>query len=212
VLSNCPALSSLRAAKTTDAICPIYSRHALTLRFTFRTVLTRRKAIAGLAAAPLARFAKRESAPTQHGIDPSDGQAENALSVTTVESRTISVRINRSYKEVYEFLVLPENWNAWAAGLGRSIRRTQDGWIGDSQDGQLKVRFTPRNDFGVVDHYVTRKSGVTLYVPMRLVTNGGGCELMFTLFREPDMSDERYAADAEFVNKDLNTLKQLLER
>jgi hypothetical protein len=47
---------------------------------------------------------------------------------------------------------------------------------------------------------------------MRLIVNGGGCELLFTLFREPGMSDERYAGDLEFVKKDLKGLKELLEK
>src|SRR5512140_971008 len=47
----------------------------------------------------------------------------------TVESRTITVRIDRPFGKVYEFLVDPTNWNQWAFGLGRNIRRSQDGWI-----------------------------------------------------------------------------------
>jgi hypothetical protein len=47
---------------------------------------------------------------------------------------------------------------------------------------------------------------------MRLINNGGGCELLFTLFREPNASDEQYASDADFVKRDLNGLKELLER
>ena len=130
----------------------------------------------------------------------------------TVESRTVSVRINRPFRVVYDFLAVPENWNTWAAGLGKSIRRTSDGWIADSPDGPLRVRFTPRNNFGVVDHYVKRNSGDEIHVPMRVIANGAGSELLFTLFREPGMSDGRFAADLEFVNKDLRVLKSVLEK
>jgi hypothetical protein len=47
---------------------------------------------------------------------------------------------------------------------------------------------------------------------MRLITNGSGCELLFTLFREPGITDESYNADANFVQRDLNALKELLEK
>jgi hypothetical protein len=40
----------------------------------------------------------------------------------TVESRSITVRIDRPFDKVYEFLVDPANWNQWAFGLGRNIR------------------------------------------------------------------------------------------
>jgi hypothetical protein len=51
--------------------------------------------------------------------------------------------------------------------------------------------------------------GVEVYVPLRVVANGDGSEL--TLFRQPQMSDDKFEADTEWVQRDLATLKQLLE-
>jgi hypothetical protein len=130
----------------------------------------------------------------------------------TIESRTLSVRINQPFTRVYEFLVDPAHWNQWAFGLGKSLRKSNSGWIADSDGGMLKVRFTARNPYGVLDHTVVRPSGAPVYVPMRLITNGSGCELLFTLFREPGITDERYNSDANFVQSDLNRLKELLEK
>ena len=131
---------------------------------------------------------------------------------TTVESRTITVRIDRPFAKVNELLVDPANWNQWAFGLGKNIRRSPGGWIADSDGGTAKVQFTARNSFGVVDHTVIRPSGQRVYVPMRLIANRNGCELLFTLFREPGMSDAQFASDAGFVQRDLNRLKTLLEK
>ena len=130
----------------------------------------------------------------------------------TVESRTLTVRIDRPFDKVYEFLVDPANWNQWAFGLGKNIRHSQDGWIADSGSGVAEVQFTPRNSLDVVDHTVIRPSGQRVYVPMRLIANGSGCELLFILFREPNMSDAQFASDAGFVQRDLNGLKRLLEK
>lgn len=130
----------------------------------------------------------------------------------TVESRTITVRIDRPFDKVYEFLVDPANWNQWAFGLGKNVRRSKDGWVADSDGGIARVQFTARNNFGVVDHTVIRPSGQRVYIPMRLIANGSGCELLFTLFREPNMSDAQFASDAGFVQRDLNRLKTLLEK
>jgi hypothetical protein len=47
---------------------------------------------------------------------------------------------------------------------------------------------------------------------MRLIANSSGCELLFTLFREPNMSDAQFHSDAGFVQRDLNGLKRLLEK
>jgi len=143
-----------------------------------------------------------------------DSQVAVAASTQTltVESRAITVRIDRPFDKVYEFLVDPANWNQWAFGLGKNIRRSQDGWIADSGSGVARVQFTPQNSFGIVDHTVIRSSGQRVYVPMRLITNGRGCELIFTLFREPNMSDAQFASDSGFVQRDLNGLKTLLEQ
>lgn len=54
-------------------------------------------------------------------------------------------------------------------------------------------------------------SGVEVYVPMRVVKNGNGSEVMLTVFQTPEMTDERYAEDIKTVEKDLNHLKTVIE-
>lgn len=65
--------------------------------------------------------------------------------------------------------------------------------------------------WGVLDHWVTPAPGVEVYVPMRVVANGEGSEVIFTLFQQPGMTDEQFAADARLVEQDLATLKKVLE-
>ena len=127
------------------------------------------------------------------------------------ETRNLSVSINRRPREVYDFVSVPENFPKWATGLGKSLRKMNDEWVAETPQGPMKIRFTERNDFGVLDHYVIPKLGTEIYIPMRVIANGAGSELIFTLFRLPDMSDEKYAEDTEWVMWDLNALKKLLE-
>ena len=47
---------------------------------------------------------------------------------------------------------------------------------------------------------------------MRVVANGTGAEVMFTLLRTPGMTEDAFAADAAAVERDLKALKALLER
>jgi sensor domain CHASE-containing protein len=46
---------------------------------------------------------------------------------------------------------------------------------------------------------------------MRVFPNNDGSELIFTLYRQPDMSDQMFTEDAEAVSRDLEKLKTLLE-
>jgi hypothetical protein len=48
--------------------------------------------------------------------------------------------------------------------------------------------------------------------PLLVVPNGDGAEVVFTLFRQPEMTDERFAADVAWVERDLTALKAVLER
>jgi hypothetical protein len=130
----------------------------------------------------------------------------------THQVRHISVSIERPPDEVYSFVSNPENLPKWATGLGRSIKKLNDEWIADSPMGRVKIRFAEENKFGVLDHEVFLESGVTINNPVRVIANGNGSEIFFTLIRHPDMSDEKFAQDAEWVEKDLRILKGLLEK
>jgi hypothetical protein len=125
--------------------------------------------------------------------------------------RHISVSINCSPQAVYDFASNPENLARWATGLGGSITKEKGEWIADSPMGKVRIRFAERNTYGVLDHDVILESGIQVHNPIRVVPNGGGSEVIFTLFRQPDMSDEKFAEDAQWVEKDLKILKALLE-
>jgi hypothetical protein len=131
--------------------------------------------------------------------------------LTTYQVRHISVTINRSPRDVYSFVSDPENLPKWATGLGGAIRQVNGEWIADSPMGQIKIRFAEKNRFGILDHEVVLGSGVKIDNPMRVIANGEGSEIFFTLIRRPDTSDEKFAEDAGWVEKDLKILKGLLE-
>ena len=124
----------------------------------------------------------------------------------------MSVSINRPPTDVYAFVSNPENLPKWATGLGGSIKNVLGEWIADAPMGQVKVKFADENQFGIVDHEIVLESGIKVYNPMRVIANGEGSEVFFTLIRQPEMSDEKFAQDAKWVEKDLGILKGLLEK
>jgi len=129
----------------------------------------------------------------------------------TSEVKFINVTILRSSDEVYAFIANPENLPRWASGLSGSIQRVGSDWIAESPMGKIRIKFADRNSFGVVDHDVTLSSGMVVYNPMRVLKNNEGSEVVFTLFRQPNMSDEQFAQDEAWIKKDLATLKSILE-
>jgi len=128
------------------------------------------------------------------------------------EVRNITVSIRRSPKDVYTFVSNGENVPKWATGLGNEIRQVDGEWIARGPIGSVRVRFTPPNDLGVADHDVTLETGATVHNPIRVVPNGAGSSVIFTLLRLPGVSEQEFNEDARTVEKDLTILKGLLEQ
>ena len=132
--------------------------------------------------------------------------------MTTLPARIIHRSIQRDWRAVYAFAGKPENMPRWASGLASGLTRDGEDWIADGGPvGNVRVRFSPPNDFGVIDHTVTLPDGVKVENPLRVVPNGDGAEVMFTLLRQPDMDDAAFEQDAAHVARDLDALARLME-
>ena len=127
------------------------------------------------------------------------------------ESRHLSVYIDRPMVEVYAFASNPANLPRWAPGLGSSVVREKQDWFVETPEGPVRVTFAPENEYGVLDHEVVTPSGDTVYVPLRAIADGDGCEVVFTLRRAPGMTEAEFERDTALVIADLARLKKVLE-
>ncbi len=126
-------------------------------------------------------------------------------------ARIVHTSIARDWREVYAFMADYEKMPLWASGLSSGLTRDGEDWIAPGPLGNARVRFVAGNDYGVVDHLVTLEDGRQVQNALRVVPNGDGAEVMFTLLRQPGMSDAQFADDTAWVEKDLATLKSILE-
>lgn len=128
------------------------------------------------------------------------------------EAQHISIYIDCRPDKVYRFASNPENLPLWAAGLASSkVKKVGAVWLAEAPFGKVKITFAEDNIFGVMDHDVELESGQVVHNPMRVVPNREGSEFIFTLLRQPDMSDQQFEEDKQAVEKDLARLKSLLE-
>lgn len=134
-----------------------------------------------------------------------------ALSAKT-QSQVVSVHIAKPLATVAAYLAEPMNMNDWASGLGLSLREESGVWLANGPEGTVRIRFSPSNDFGIADHWVEVTPGVVVYIPLRAIAHGEGTDVQLTLLRLPDMSDEKFAEDADWIRRDLEALKNLLEK
>ena len=134
------------------------------------------------------------------------------MSNASFKSRQVSITIGLPPDKVYEFVSNPQNLPSWAGGLSGSIENVNGEWVAESPMGKVKIKFADRNKLGVLDHDVTLPSGETFYNPMRVVSNGDGSELLFTLYQRTGMSEKDFKNDEEQIKKDLEKLKVLVEK
>jgi hypothetical protein len=128
-------------------------------------------------------------------------------------ARTYSVSIQREWRALYEEIWRPEYFTRWASGLAESdLHREGDTWRAQGPEGPITIRFTEHNAHGVMDHVVDPGEGDPVHIPLRVIANGDGAEVMLTLFRQPGMDDEKFSADAKWIMRDLRRLKELAER
>lgn len=129
-----------------------------------------------------------------------------------MRATTLSVTIAADPRRVYAFMHDPANIPRWAEGLGRSVVQSGDVWVAETPQGKWTVRFAADNPFGVLDHYVRAGgTGPEIMNPVRVVPNGDGSEVIFTVFQQPGVSDADFSADIEAVRRDLVLLKRVLE-
>ena len=128
-----------------------------------------------------------------------------------MKSRHISCVIAATPDRVYDFAADPDNLPKWAEGLAKAdVKRDGDDLVVESPMGVVRVRFVPRNAYGVVDHDVTLPSGTTVKNPLRVIAHPEGAEVIFTI-RQLELTDDDFDRDCQMVAADLANLKRILE-
>ncbi len=126
-------------------------------------------------------------------------------------SVTLSISIACPPAAVAAFVADPRNLPQWAGGFCQSVRQEGDGWRVDTGQGEVGLRFTGPVEYGILDHVVTLTPELHVVVPMRVLPNEEGSEILFTLFRPSAMTEARLNQDIALVTADLQTLKRVME-
>lgn len=132
--------------------------------------------------------------------------------MSVMNTKTLGISINCQPKDVYEYITNPENLSEWATTFSFSVKKSERGeWIVETPEGEMKIKYVEKNEFGVADHYVVTPQGQKIYNPMRVFPNNTGCEVIFTIFQVSGMSDVKFLEDAKMVERDLKSLKNVME-
>ena len=129
-------------------------------------------------------------------------------------SSTLSVSIDNDPDVVFRYVTDPRNLPHWATGFALSVAAPGAGepeWTVQTSDGPVRLRFADDNPYRVADHWVRSPAGEVMN-PMRVLGNGSGAEVLFTLFRAAGVSDADHERDRSLVTADLARLAAVLAR
>ena len=129
----------------------------------------------------------------------------------TLPVKNISISINRSKEDVYQYASDPENFPKWLAFVKSISKKSDTIWEAETSMEKIEIDFTKKNEFGIIDHTAKLPDGTTVNNPLRAIANKNGSEVVFTLFQMPGKTDNEFEHDADLVKTDLSTLKKILE-
>jgi len=130
----------------------------------------------------------------------------------TYPIKNISISINCSQEKVYDFASNPANFPDWLAFLKAISKKSDTIWSAETDLGNIEIEFVPKNEFGIIDHTVILPDGSKIKNVLRVIENGDGSEVVFTLFRLAEKTEKEFNDDANLVAEDLKTIKNILEK
>lgn len=124
-------------------------------------------------------------------------------------THTLSLSITRHWLDLYETIWKPEYFPKWVSQLGEAPLQAEGSyWKAKGPDGTLKVRFSEHNTYGVMDYWIDNGFGKEIYMPMRIVPNQEGAQVLLTHFRQPLTSDEKFQQELALLEQNLQRLYQ----
>jgi hypothetical protein len=139
-------------------------------------------------------------------------ESKKAQNMSTISStKSVSISINKSKDDAYKFASNAENFPKWIAFMKSMSKKSENVWIAETDSGKIEIEMTPQNDFGIIDHLVKLPDGTIVSNPLRVIKNGSQSEVVFTLFKMPNKTDQDFENDSKLVETDLKSLKRILE-
>jgi hypothetical protein len=128
-------------------------------------------------------------------------------------SYTATTFVEAAPDRVFDFVRVAENQPTWAINFVRSTRPLSDGRHAmQTPAGELIYRIEEDPRCRTVDFvYETPERETTMILPTRVVPHGRGSVFIFTIHRQPGMSDVEWEEGQRGLDGELMELKKLLE-
>jgi hypothetical protein len=117
------------------------------------------------------------------------------------QAQTRSIAIDATPSSVHEFMSAPGNIPRWAPKFATEVHRDGERWIATSARGDAEIVVDSHPSARTVD--ILSAADRTRGAFARVLPNGSGCEVLFTLFFAADASAEAIATQMTIVDEEL---------
>ena len=121
------------------------------------------------------------------------------------KSRTISLTVNKKTGEVFDAIL-----NIPPKMFPDAIKNNDGWWMFQGPCGKAKLKFRENEKFGILDHIYEDPDG-KWDVPMRVVPSGDVAEVIITLNKPHDLTDESFLMKVKEVEGILQKMKEAIE-
>ena len=122
-----------------------------------------------------------------------------------IRSRTISIIVKKKTGDTFDaILQVPPK-------MMSDAKMNNDGWwLFTSPHGNARLKFNENKSLGILDHqYIDEESSWN--VPMRVVSSGDFSEVVITLNKPNELTDEQFDQRVSEIGEMIVTMKNIIE-
>jgi len=122
-----------------------------------------------------------------------------------IRSRTISINVKKKTGDAFDaILQVPPK-------MMPDAKMNDDGWWSfTGPHGKSRLKFDENKSLGILDHqYVDEESSWN--VPMRVISSGDSSEVVITLNKPDELTDEQFNQRISEIDEMFNTMKNIIE-
>ena len=122
-----------------------------------------------------------------------------------IRSRTISILVDRKTGDTFDAILNSP------PKMMPDAKMTSDGWWSFSTPrGNAKLKFNENKSLGILDHMFIDKES-KWDVPMRIVSSGDESEVIITLIKPDELTDEQFNERMIEIEQVFGNMKKIIE-
>lgn len=124
----------------------------------------------------------------------------------SLRSRTITMTVKRKTGEVFDAVLDAP------AKMMPDAKKDPDGWWSfTASRGPARLKFNENKQLGILDHTFV-DAQARWNVPMRIISSGETSEIVVTLVKPKNLTDEQFDERSVEIQDIMNSMKEIIEK